>query len=458
VPSEVRSYRSLLETVRAAWGAESLRGRFARGALWSLVGAVISQGTNLIASIITARLLGREQFGQYGMVQSTVGMLASFAGLGLGVTATKYVAELRNRDPERAGRIIALSSLVAVCSGGLLALFLVFLAPALAASTLNAPALATELRIASVLLLLNAINGVQTGALTGFEAFRAIARINLVRGLAAFPLTVTLVLLWRLPGAVWALAASAAIACWLSQRALQQCCAAAGIRTKLSSSWVERRVLWTFSTPAFLSGAMVAPVTWIANTMLVNQPGGYREMAIFAAASQWRNAVIFLPSLLLQPLLPLLSNLSGERPQAFSRLLWGSVALVFAVSSCLSLPIILYRLPVMSAYGRDFSSGGPVLAILLVSAILSVSVAPVGQAIAAQSAMWSGFALNSLWAVVMLASAWLMVRPLGAEGLAWAWLLSYVAHAVSVSIYARYRLRRSHSDPAVNLALPSLLH
>ena len=53
-----------------------------------------------------------------------------------------------------------------------------------------APALAGELRIAGILLFFNALNGAQTGALSGFEAFRAIARINLVRGLIAFPITV----------------------------------------------------------------------------------------------------------------------------------------------------------------------------------------------------------------------------------------------------------------------------
>ena len=139
------------------------------------------------------------------------------AGLGLGVTATKYVAELRTRDPARAGRIIALGCAVAIAAGGLLALGLVAYAPLLAAKTLNAPALAGELRIASVVLFFNAINGAQTGALSGFEAFRSIARINLARGLVTFPITVGFVLLWRLPGAVWALAVAAAVTCLLSQ-------------------------------------------------------------------------------------------------------------------------------------------------------------------------------------------------------------------------------------------------
>src|SRR5690242_3808036 len=90
--------------IASTWAAESLRGRFARGIVWSLLGAVMAQGSSLVASVITARLLGPGTFGQYGMIQSTVVMLGIFAGLGLGLTSTKYVAEFRTQDPARAAR------------------------------------------------------------------------------------------------------------------------------------------------------------------------------------------------------------------------------------------------------------------------------------------------------------------------------------------------------------------
>ena len=53
------------------------------------------------------------------MIQSTVGMFGVFAGFGLGLTATKHVAEFRQSDPERDGLIIGLSALIAIGTGGL---------------------------------------------------------------------------------------------------------------------------------------------------------------------------------------------------------------------------------------------------------------------------------------------------------------------------------------------------
>jgi len=423
---------------------DSLRGRFARGAVWSLIGAVVSQGSNLAASVITARLLGREQFGEYGMIQSTVGMLGVFAGLGLGVTATKYVAEFRTRDPERAGRIIALGCAVAIMSGGLLALGLLAYAPLLATRTLNAPELTDELRIASVLLFFNALNGAQTGALSGFEAFRAIARINTVRGLIAFPVTVAAVVLWRLPGAVWALAATAAVACFLSQVSLRRQCTALGIYPRFSSAWAEGRVLWTFSTPAFLGGALVGPAMWAANTMLVNQPSGYAEMGLFSAASQWRNAIGFMPGVLAQFALPILSNLHGERDVSrYRKTLRWDLILTAAVATAVAVPVALGAPQIMRLYGRGFQQGWFVLVLSAATAVVACANSVVGTAILSAGSVWVGFAFNAMWAAVLLAGCYYFIPTSLALGLAGSMLGAYITHTVWQAVYLRHRLSRS---------------
>src|SRR4029453_12131551 len=107
-----------------------------RGAFWSLSGTLISRGLALLASILVARVLGKVGFGELGIIQSSVGMFGTFAGFGLGLTATKHVAEFRTKDPARAGRIISLSSLVSWMTGGVMAGLLFVLAPWLAARTL----------------------------------------------------------------------------------------------------------------------------------------------------------------------------------------------------------------------------------------------------------------------------------------------------------------------------------
>ena len=150
-------------------------------------------------------MLGKTGYGELGMIQSTVGMFGVFAGFGLGLTATKHVAEFCRSDPERAGRIIGLSGLVAMVTGGLMAMGLFIFAPWLAEHTINAPHLAGVLRIGALILFISALNGAQTGALSGFEAFKTIAYVNLFVGLISFPILVGGAYFGGLTGAVWAL-------------------------------------------------------------------------------------------------------------------------------------------------------------------------------------------------------------------------------------------------------------
>lgn len=55
-----------------------LAARFARGASWSLAGMGAAQALAVIASIVTARLLGKVGFGEFGMVTGTVGAFGSW--------------------------------------------------------------------------------------------------------------------------------------------------------------------------------------------------------------------------------------------------------------------------------------------------------------------------------------------------------------------------------------------
>ena len=48
---------------------------------WILLGNVISKFILLIATILMARYLGKEEYGQFGIIKSTILMFAMFAGM-----------------------------------------------------------------------------------------------------------------------------------------------------------------------------------------------------------------------------------------------------------------------------------------------------------------------------------------------------------------------------------------
>jgi O-antigen/teichoic acid export membrane protein len=421
--------------------ASPIGSRLARGAFWSLAGAVISRGLTLLSSILVARFLGKVGFGELGIIQSTVGMFATFAGFGLGLTATKHVAEYRVADPLRAGRIMALSGIIAFGTGSLAALLLVGLGPWLAEHTLAAPHLGWLLQLGGALLLFGAVTGAQTGALSGFEAFRAIAVVNLASGIAAFPLMVSGAALMGLRGAVWGLIASAAMNWVLNHVALRREAARAGVPFAMAGCRLEWPTLWRFSVPATLTGAMIMPVYWICNTMLVNQPNGYAEMGIFNAASQWRGAILLVPTSVAAILLPILAGLQGSGDATtFMKIFRFNLIGNGLLAALTATPIALLSPLIMRTYGASFGSGYMVLALMALLAVVMAVTGVMWQALTSCGLVGWTLVVSVAWAVVIVVAMWLL-KDRGAMGLAIAALTAHGVQLVGYWLCVRYALR-----------------
>jgi O-antigen/teichoic acid export membrane protein len=416
--------------------AGSLRARFAVGAFWSVLGAVISRVFLLAASVVCAWFLGKEGFGALGMIQSTAGMFGIFAGLGLGITATKYVSEFRRQDPLRTGRILALSASAAFVSGSIITVLVILLAPYLAQHVLAAPQLAAPLAIGAGLVFFGALNGAQTGALAGFEAFQTIARVNIYGGLASFPLIVLGV--WRggLRGAVWGSVAALAVNWALNNRALRGECAKANIAYQLVGCRRELGMLHRFSLPAFLASLLVVAAIWLCNALLARQPQGYAELGLYAAADKWRVMIVFVPAYVFAMVVPVLSNLHGEGDRAGFRKVFranlqlnGSLALLAAAA------VALFAAPMMAVYGKSFRGGQVVLIVLAFSGMAEVLNGILGQPLIAAHQMWWRFTFAVLLVAILVGFAWVLIPKWGALGLATSYGFAYAATSLGLFLF-----------------------
>jgi O-antigen/teichoic acid export membrane protein len=240
-------------------------------------------------------------------------------------------------------------------------------------------------------------------------------------------------------------------ACLLSQLAIREAARNTGIVHSYADCWQERGVLLRFSLPSLLAGSLVGLVYWLCNTLLVNQPGGYNEMGIFNAANQWFAVIIFLPGVLGQVLLPILSeSMNSQNSQSSRKVL----ILSLKINAITTIPLILVASIlspwIMAAYGPSFAAAWPVLIIVLVTSGILALLAPIGQIIVAGGRIWTGFAMNLGWAVVYIGMTYLMIDR-GASGLAAARLFAYFVHAAWTIAYAvsmyRYGVKEQAQIP-----------
>jgi O-antigen/teichoic acid export membrane protein len=426
--------------------ADSLRARFAVGAFWSVFGAVISRGFLLAASVVCAWSLGKEGFGALGMIQSTAGMFGVFAGLGLGITATKYVSEFRRQDPTKAGRILALSAFAAFIWGSVITGLLILLAPFLAEHVLAAPQLAKPLAIGSGLVFFGAINGAQTGALAGFEAFKTIARVNIYAGVVSFPLIVLGVSRGGLKGAIWGSVAALFINWALNNRALRRECAKANISYQFAGCRRELDILHRFSLPAFLGSILVVSAIWLCNALLARHPQGYAELGLYAAADKWRVAIVFVPTYVFAMVVPVLSNLHGESDGAgFRTVFRATLQLNASLALLAALVIAAFAAPIMAVYGNSFRGGQTVLIVLALSAIAEVLNAILGQPLIAARQMWWRFGFDVLLFAVLVGLAWVLIPKWGALGLAASYGVAYACASLAIFVFLQSPWNSSRS-------------
>lgn len=426
--------------------ASDIGRRLAGGAFWSLMASLASRSCALLASILVARLLGKEGFGQLGILQSTVDMFGTVAGFGMGLTSTKYVAEYRSKDAEKAGRIIAMSSVVAWVCGGIGAVVLALLSPWLAKNAIAAPQLASLLRVTSISLVFGAVSGAQVGALSGFEAFRKIAYINVVAGVLTFIFRVSGAVTMGLEGAVYGMLLAQAAGCGINFFALRGIVRKAGIPIRLRGFWKESSVLWKFSLPTVLGSLVALPATWVCSAMLVNQRNGYAEMGLFNAANQWLFVILFLPSLMGQAAMPVLfEQLSLGNHRKAAKVFTALVRINAIVLAPLAL-VGCFSKVIMSFYGPGFASGWPTMLLTLLTAGIMAVQMPAGYVLAAKNKMWLTLVMNAGWGVTFIGLNFLLLHW-GAEGMASARLGAVCVHALATSAYAYHSLKQDSKEP-----------
>ena len=419
----------------------SVRARLVNGTLWSIAAALAGSGISAIASIITARLLGRTILGELAMLRVTATLFDTIAVMGLALTANKYVPELRRHDSAACSRVIGLLFITVGASGLMAGGIMALAAPLIAEQFINAPHLTEYVRVASIALPLQAVNVVQTGVLVGFEAFARVSRGAVITSVIAAILGVIGVLAGGLPGAVAAWVISTAIACLLSRIALRNEYRLHSVWPEYRNAWREYRVLVAFSLPTTVAGLIYTPAVWIVNALLARSgPSGYGELGIYNACGQWQNLLRFIPAQLLAAAIPIMSSLQRDDAGRFAK----SVDVSHSVISMIVVPAAILMAgaagPIMALYGTDFSHAQLVLVVVLGAAAVMDLGQAASTAIVAMGRAWLGVLVNGFWAVILIMTMSLWGRGHGAAGLAGSFLVAYLALWVCLFAYVRRSL------------------
>lgn len=405
----------------------------AGNAAWSTLSHLLGRGSLVVAAILLARQLDTKSFAAYSYFQLTVSMLAAYAAMGLGVTASRFFAESGHVDDAQLPPIGTLWILSILA--GLLAAVVVVLLPAdWLTGGLGVPRWMLALGLFSMVL-----GVVPGGGILGLERY---AEATLAAAASAVVLVFGAVVAGSngSPIAAMAVLVAATLIQSLGNAFIvvrQTGCATLARHSRMG--WKELKRVTGFAGPMLGVSLLSASGAWIVGRMILEETEGEREFSLYAIGLQWYALALFIPGMVSRVVLPRLVRSRAGKVDSDSGLLVHRASLASLVAaSSVSLLGLIASPWILKLYGAEYSVDTWLLGAFLLAAIPSAPVNVVGNAIVAADGQRAWLLLTMVWfAVLMLSSSMLANR--GAFGGAAALFISSLILGVLAVSLARAR-------------------
>jgi O-antigen/teichoic acid export membrane protein len=421
--------------------------RLWRGVSRTLVTAVFVQGSTLALNLFAARLLSRAEFGDFLLLVATTTTIGALGQVASGYTATKYLAEFRTRDRDRAGRIGAACLSLGIIGGVIAAAALALGADWLSAEWLRTPHLQRAFLAVAAFVPFVTLNGQRAGVLAGLESYTTAAAVGAVGGIAYFVLGAVGLVTGGLVGGVIGLGIAAVMQWVVAEYAVRRALAAHGIRAAARPTREDNALVVHFAVPAALGGISSLVTIWLAGALLVRHAGGGDEFALFGVANTARTMVLFVPQALASVGTTLLNHHLGDAPH-YRRVFWSSVGLAVVVAVTGAAVLAIVAGPIVRLFGDGFGPAARPLRILMIAAVAEAVSNTIYQVIQSRAQMW-----RSAWTIalprdaLLLVLAYLLTRAgHGASGLAVAYAVAW-CFALTVTSVWTWRLGLGGDNP-----------
>lgn len=328
----------------------------------AILGNGIGNALLLTAGIIIARMLGKDLYGEYGLVKTTMLYIGVFASFGLGTTATKFIASALNDAPFHINSLINDILLITFIFSSFLSILLLIFADSISIF-LEDTHLAAPLRFLGPIIIVTSINKAQNGILGGFKKYKIIATNNIVSSFIMLALACSLTYYYGLWGALFALLISQIINAILNFHSIQK------LRKRLLKQQYKKNYisLIKFSFPIALQDFSYTLTNW-GGSLIIVKFSSLGQLGIFTASSQWQSIVLMIPALLVNVILSHLSSASNDNQRQTTLI----KKLICFNLLCTAIPfiIICFAAPYISKlYGTSFSGMTEILRVLIFSSI-----------------------------------------------------------------------------------------
>jgi O-antigen/teichoic acid export membrane protein len=403
---EIR-YSFLVRKARAIKGrvpSHEIMKKLAHGSLWALTSAAVSRMLVLVGNVALARTLGQSQFGEYGLLLSTISVFSLIAAAGLGTAATQFIARYSVSDRVRAGRITALIIACSVMIAGTVSTALVLFANEISSVVVNSPRLASALYAGAVVLVLGCLRAVQGGILAGLERFDVVGPLNVIESIISLPCMLLGASMYGLSGVLWATTVGPLVCLIGGTGVVLRTLSQDGIHLSWQFDYAELRPLARYCVPNLLNSSLATPINWICMLLVARTGNGTADIALYNAAYQWVGPLSFLPGVLTSVAMPMLiKEWEGREHGRFISTFMFLALCIIGLALVPSLVVAGGGRSIMRLYGIEYVPGAPMLALLAISVPAYSLGVLASNVLFAMEKQWIDVAVSCCWGFAVVA-------------------------------------------------------
>ncbi len=404
------------------------------------VALTIERGASFISNVLAARLGGATVFGTYSLVQTTAMNVASYAGAGIGTTASRFAGQ-HSRGKRGYAELIRILLLVSLTSAAIAGIILWVGANPLARLLLQNSSLTPALKVGAVSAVAFVLLECCRGLLIGQRRFGLLVTLSVTVGgglLLVVPSTARHGAIPMIAGQAAAVLAAVVAVAFLTHYVRNKHTLDTGEAASLSV-WT----VWRFGLVQLASVVGLNAAGWWTASLVARADTSLTGMAFYSIATQLRNMSALAPSLIAQSSFALFTEEGAEPFGGSSRVVLVSTSIATLLASvCAGLLIIMLPWTLTRLYGAVYSGAELPAALAITTGVIHMGTSPAAARLLIRSVHDSGV-INAVWSVLVIVLGWFLIPGHGALAAVQTLL---AAHAVSAFLVF-IRLRRFEEAP-----------
>ncbi len=417
-----------------------IKNKFFKDSFWAVFGNGFGNGLLLLAGILIARFLGKDIYGEYGVVKSTMFYIASFATFGLGFTSTKFISEYIEKEKKYIKSLVRDSSLITLVFSGLIAILLISFSGILA-DYVEEPSLKIAFQALAGIIVCKAITTTQIGILAGFKDFKSTGRNGILSGIFMLVICVPLTYYFGLRGAL--------ISLFLSQ-AFNAIINLYSIKLLLNGLQYQeprdfKKELISYSFPVALQECSFTICNWAAVLFLTkfSSPG---ELGLYTASAQWNAIIAMIPNLLTNVILSYLAGSLSNKDQ--HKQFFKKIIVITLFCSVIPFTIVYICADIIShLYGSSFDGMSNVIRVLSMVTIFEALASVFKSELMAIGKTWILFVSRFIKDAILVISFYIVLNIVkGVHGAIWFSYISVITTALFLlTIFIIYKYLIIHN-------------